>query len=166
MNSPTLRLVVGITIVVLAMAAAIMVNRRSQSDDGTLRYGIGYLLLGSSSLVMAGFAIGMGLTDDDIWIDTIELVSVLGLIVIFGAAAIYLLGEYFLVRGTYDMTGISLHTPWKGTKHGRWSDLVSVRHNTNLSLHELNFRDGTQIRLSQFVAGHSGVVEIASQQEL
>jgi hypothetical protein len=78
----------------------------------------------------------------------------------FGAGAVYCFAEAALVRGTYDAHEIRFHAPWTGTKHEKWSDLMSMEYVASCSWYTLTFASGKKVRLSEYLHGHVQVLEI------
>ena len=123
-----------------------------------LRWGWGLIVLGSLCLAIVGLAVGAFFYDDNIWTDRGEFFAWVGLLVGFGAAAVYCFAEYFLVRGTYDDRGIEFYTPWTGLKAEKWEDLQSAEFSALMNWYVLKFHDGKTIRLSNMLSGHGGVI--------
>ena len=104
--------------------------------------------------------------DADVWEDRGELFAVIALIVGFGSGAGYCFAEYFLTRGGYNDERIEFYTPWTGRKTERWSDLVGVELNAQMSWFVLTFRSGTKIRISTMLSGHGGMLAVLEQKGL
>ncbi|MEM1262518.1 MAG: hypothetical protein AAGH76_08980 [Pseudomonadota bacterium] len=159
MSSPAISGLIG-AVVAGVLVAVVTKKLRNEPGDGTLRYGMTILWVGVGSAALALFAVSAFFIDNDVWTDRGEFIAVVCLLVGFGAAAVYSLGEFFFVRGRYDDQGITLRTPWSGRKIGMWRDLKKVTHNTSMSWYMLEFSSGTVIRLSQFLRGHGAVVDV------
>jgi Bacterial PH domain len=163
-SSDISRLIGGL--VAVAIVAYISAKARGSAEQGTLRYGSWVVVLGWCCFALVGLATWALFFDQDVWQERSELLSVIGLIVGFGAAAGYCFAEYFSTRGTYDDNGIDFRTPWTGRKTESWSDLTDVEFNDQANWYVLSFRDGNKIRLSKLLNGHAGVLSVLEQRSL
>ena len=84
---------------------------------------------------------------------------IMGLVTGFSIGAIYSFGEAYKVRGKFDSESIEFHTPWSGSKHEKWSDLVSVKFNATANWYTFTFNSGAKVRLSALLTGHGLVVD-------
>jgi hypothetical protein len=143
-----------------AMAAAIgaFVARRTgkAAVPGQLRFGPFMWILAVACLVFCLLPIVGVIHDEgnDSWAKA-------GLIIGFGAGALYCFAEAAFVGGSFDDEGISFSTPWTGSKHGRWKDLESVTLNDTAGWYALTFKGGSTIRLSRYLNGHASALEAA-----
>ena len=55
-----------------------------------------------------------------------ETAALICLMIAFGISAIYVLGEGFFIKGSYDIESILFSTPWTGEKNEKWDDLQSA----------------------------------------
>ena len=131
---------------------------RGSAEQGTLRYGAWLVVLGWCCLAFVGLAVWALFYDLDVWEKRSELFSVIGIIVGFGAGAVYCFGEYFFTRGTYDDNGIDFSTPWTGRKTESWNDLRAVDFNATANWFVLTFRSGSKVRISTMLSGHGEVL--------
>jgi hypothetical protein len=123
-------------------------------------------VLGFCCLAFVALAFSALFVDANVWEDGGELFAVIGLIVGFGSGAGYCFAEYFLTRGIYDDEGIDFYTPWTGRKAERWSDLVGVELNAQMSWYVLTFRSGNKIRISTMLSGHDGMLAVLEHKGL
>ena len=130
---------------------------------GRLRYGWTMLVLGCLCLALAAFAGWAFFHDEDAPTDPYELIAIIGLFFGFGAASVYVFAEYFLTKGTYDDEGITFYAPLTGHKSQKWSDLTSAKYSDSMKWYVLKFRDGKIIRISEYLYGHGGVLDIINK---
>ena len=114
--------------------------------------------LGVGCLLIALLPIGLTLLghDKEFWAKVFLFVG-------FGVGAIYCIGEFLFVRGSFDREGIEFFTPWTGLKKEVWTDLTSMELNDTCSWYTLTFKSGKKIRLSKYLAGHYSAVKIAER---
>ena len=82
----------------------------------------------------------------------------------FGVGALYCFAEAAFTRGRFDENGITFSTPWTGSTHEKWADLVSIKLNESANWYTLTFKSGNKIRLSRYLSGHLSALEMASAQ--
>lgn len=88
-----------------------------------------------------------------------ETPALIGLIIGFGFAAVFILAEALLVKGSYNHHSITFSTPWSGTKTERWEDLESIKFSGTFSWYLLKFKSGKVMRLSSFLNGHGHLLD-------
>jgi hypothetical protein len=153
-------------LVSVAIVTYISAKVRGSAEQGALRYGSWLMVLGWCCFAFVGLATWALFYDYDVWERRSELFSVIGLLVGFGAGAVYCFAEYFSTRGTYDDQGIDFRTPWTGRKTESWSDLREVTFNDQASWYVLTFHDGKKIRISKMLGGHGGVLSLLAERGL
>ncbi len=83
----------------------------------------------------------------------------------FGLGSIYCFNEYIFTKGSYDEKGIIYKTPWTGTKQKEWSELEYIDFNDTLNWYVFTFKDGCKIRISTYMHGQKGLLEILENYE-
>ena len=124
------------------------------AQEGELKFGLFMKGLGLVCLLFSAGSFFVLVTENYQVQKPGETAALLALIIGFGIAAIYTLGEAFLVKGSYDETSIRFSTPWTGSKYKQWDDLESVGFNDLCYWYVLTFKSGKVVRLSSFLAGH------------
>jgi len=141
----------------IAIVLLSYVSRRAAAVDtgGRLNHG---LLLKSFAWVMT-LAV-LGLTYVMLFVDhNGQYVPLAFLILGFGAGAVYMMGDVYRTRGTFDSNGIEFESLWTGKKTQKWSDLVEVSYNEQMYWYVLLFADGTKIRVSNQLQGHGRLLD-------
>lgn len=152
-----------LTALISGLAAAILIaflasKIRTAPADGKLSFGWDLALLGWGCTAIVAYAGWAFFFDQNVQTDRTQLLAAIALVLGFGLGAIYFLGEYFKVRGTYDDNGIDFVTPWTGRKTEKWTDLQSASFASIGGWHALSFKSGATIRISSFLRGNSGVL--------
>jgi len=112
------------------------------------------------SLLIALFVVVIYLTGSLQIQKTGEVVLAIALFIFFGLVGVYSLFESKFTKGRYDEDSISFASLWTGKKEERWDDLISVNYNSVMNCYELKFKSGSVIRLSSYLLGHQGVIDI------
>lgn len=147
-------------IISIALCTYVSTKVRNTNKDGELKFGWFLVAVAWGCLAFVILSIYAFFYDDDAWSKPGELFSIIGIFIGFAAGAIYLFGEYFKVRGTFDEEGISFHTPWTGSKKEKWEDLKSIKFNSFTNWYVLTFNSGQRIRLSTLLSGHGSVLDL------
>ncbi|WP_326532796.1 hypothetical protein [Pseudorhodoferax sp.] len=153
MNSIISGLIGGLAAALVTSYVAKRVGRGlapGQLRYGTFMWGLAIVCLAFAVLPIA-IPLPAGLSED-LW-------TKVGLFLGFGSGAAYCFGEAAWVKGTFDHRSITFTTPWTGTRHERWQDLVSVQLNEWCSWYVLTFQSGAKIRLSTCLGGHLAVLD-------
>jgi hypothetical protein len=148
----------GLVATIIGVAAAKAARRKA--TNGELKHGLFILILAILCLIFSSFAVWAFFNDNDVHEKTSELISVIGLFLGFGLCALACFAEYFKVHGVFCSEKIEFHTPWTGTKCESWDNLVSAQFNASMHWYELKFKSGKTIRLSSYLHGYGGVLEI------
>jgi len=129
------------------------------AKPGTLRYGWSIRSLGVVSVIIWLYMIyifGSGSYHVEKAGETISLGL---LLLIFGVLGPYMVIETFLVKGQYDQESIYLFSPWHRKVPEKWIDLVSIKYCDWNGMYVLRFKSGTVLRVSQFLGGHSHIID-------
>jgi hypothetical protein len=121
---------------------------------GILKFGLFLKVFSLGCLVLSLVPLAILLTENYQVEKPGETTALIGLSVGFGIAALYMLAESFLVKGTYNKDSIRFFTPWTGKKNEHWSDLQSVHFNAWCYWYLLRFKSGKVIRISTYLEGH------------
>jgi len=143
----------------LIIGTIITKSSGKKSDNGELKFGLWIFVLGLACLSFVLFSLYFLLFGDLSTEDNTGVCAAVGLILGFGLGAIYSFGEGFKVRGNFNNESIEFHTPWTGSKSEKWSDLESVKFNSQANWYVLKFNSGVKIRLSALLSGHGLVLE-------
>ena len=141
----------------LLLVATRMGWRARTRESGELSFSPFLYILGSSAAVFAVFPIAMTLFTNDKGQYLAKGILVAG----FGAMAIVCFAAAFLTRGKFDGQGIELRTLLTRCHKGEWSELQSVKYNQGCGWHVLTFRDGSKIRISDWLGGSVSALEAA-----
>ncbi len=133
---------------------------RRKITDGELRYGLFMPVIAWLCAIFAVVAFSAYIYDKDVFKKASEFWAITGLFLIFALGAFICFAEYYKVRGTFDYDRIKFHTPWTGSKHELWDDLISVEYVDSMSWYTLKFESGVIIRISEYLQGHAEVIEI------
>ncbi len=133
---------------------------RRKITDGELRYGLFMPVIAWLCAIFAVVAFSAYFYDKDVFKKASEFWAITGLFLIFALGAFICFAEYYKVRGTFDYDRIKFHTPWTGSKHELWDDLISVEYVDSMSWYTLKFESGVIIRISEYLQGHAEVIEI------
>lgn len=106
----------------------------------------GILCAGFALLIIYGYFSGRFEDEESVW-------WLIGLEVCLWTGAIFLIGEGYLVKGSFDEENLEFYTPWTGTKKENWSSLVKVNHHVYNAYYALHFDNGTLIRVSDTLVG-------------
>lgn len=146
-----------LAVIGLLVVVATRVGWRARTrKTGELSFSPFLYILGSSGAVFAVFPIAMTLFAHDKGQYVAKGILVAG----FGIIAMLCFVSAYLTRGKYDGSGIELRTLVTRYRRGLWSDLQSVTYNRN-GWHVLIFRDGTKIRISDWLGGSLAALETA-----
>ena len=143
-----------------AIGTYISKGTRKTKNKGELKFGISILILALGCSGFVGLAIFAFFNDLDAWENRAELLSIIGIFFGFGIGAIYCLGEYFKVKGNFNKQEIDFNSPWTGRKIEKWSDLVSITSSSFASGYVLKFKNGTKIRISNYLIGHGEILDL------
>ena len=143
--------------VALAITAAVSRRVGRGGEPGSLKFGFAMwalaALCGALSALPAYAIAAQGINEPS------NLTAALILVIGFGIATIYAVGEALFVYGSYDEDQITFSTPWTGTKSCTWKDLEEAEYSANWSWYVLSFNNGRKIRLSKFLIGHQSALE-------
>ena len=133
---------------------------RRKITDGKLQYGLFMPVMGWLCAIFAVVAFSAYFYDKDVFKKASEFWAITGLFLFFAVSAFACFAEYYKVYGEFDFHRIKFHTPWTGSKHELWDDLISVEYVDSMSWYTLKFESGTIIRMSKYLQGNSEVLEI------
>ena len=133
--------------------------RESGADapGGRLEYGagvkaLGWIAVGISLIVLVLMFV----------MDHGEYLAMIGIVALFGFLGLFLLTETLLTTGYFDSNEISISNVW-GTKRGSWTDLKKVEFKNNGQYFVLEFNDGSRVKFSRMLSGHSAVCDHVKQ---
>ncbi len=113
-----------------------------------LRYNKKLLVYAHLGSVLTLFLLWLLIFSGRSWDEPIDLILEAFITLSIGAMSAFLYVEFVKVKGCYDRSGITITTPWAGTKSERWDNLKKVKYSSIGSWYVLKFESGTVIRLS------------------
>lgn len=148
------------SIIIALFIAFIFREVRKKFSDRELKFGRAHFILGCSCFILSAFGIwsffdGSYYTGD---INSFYLICIFS--TGFGIGSLYILIEHVKIHGLYNSESIVFSSPWTGTKKENWCDLISIKPSPHANWYILKFKSGTTIRLSYFLVGHGGVLEL------
>ena len=135
-------------------------SARRKITEGTIQHGPLPLIMAWFCTFFAGVFVWIFIFDDSVFASMSSMVLLISLMILFAGFAWWSFVEYYKIRGTFDYERIKFHTPWTGSKHELWDDLVSVEYVDSMSWYILKFESGVIIRISEYLQGHAEVIEI------
>jgi hypothetical protein len=143
-------------IALLLILSIRMGSQAKKSSTGELSFSPFLYVMGGSAAVFAVFPIVMTLFVHDQGQYVAKGILVAG----FAFIAVLCTASAYVTRGKFDSEGIELRTLLTGYRKGQWSELESVTYNRN-GWHLLKFRDGSKIRISDWLGGSIAALEMA-----
>jgi len=146
--------------IMIAIFLALTIHEvRKKFADRELKFGKIHFILGWLCFALAAFGIWSFFHNDYTYnMTTLYLICTFS--IGFSIGSLYIFIEHTKTHGLYNSENIVFSSPWTGIKKESWHDLISIKASSHANWYILKFKSGTTIRLSYFLEGHDGVLEL------
>lgn len=77
----------------------------------------------------------------------------------FFLLTLFLHSEFFFVRVTYNIAGVTVHSRWGGHRRIAWPEIESVAFSKASQNYVVKLRNGTKFTFSYFMSGYQSLLE-------